>query len=77
VTLEAIVLRFPETAHMENASLIDCMIRWSFYVFLDFHMIGEDESSAGLRLLFARGVLMIILFVGLDRLLWIGRKKKS
>ena len=49
----------------------------NFFVFLDFTMIGEGESGAGLKLLFFQGVLMIILFVGLVRLLWAGREKKS
>jgi len=49
----------------------------NFFVFLDFTMIGEGESGAGLKLLFFQGVLMIILFVGLVRLLWTGREKRS
>jgi len=49
----------------------------NFFVFLDFTMIGEGESGAGLKLLFFQGVLMIILFVGLVRLLWAGREKQS
>ena len=49
----------------------------NFFVFPDFTMIGEGEPSAGLKLLFVQGVLMIILFVGLARLLWLGREKKS
>jgi len=49
----------------------------NFFVFLDFTMIGEGESGAGLKLLFFQGVLMIILFVGLVRLLWAGREKSS
>ncbi len=49
----------------------------NFFIFLDFTMIGEGESGAGLKLLFFQGVLMIILFVGLVRLLWSGREKRS
>jgi hypothetical protein len=49
----------------------------NFFVFLDFTMIGEGETNAGLKLLFFQGVLVIILFVGLVRLLWAGREKKS
>ena len=48
----------------------------NFFVFLDFTMIGEGESGAGLKLLFFQGILMIILFVGLVRLLWAGREKR-
>ena len=49
----------------------------NFFVFLDFTMIGEGESSAGMKLLFFQGVFMIIFFVGLVRLLWAGREKSS
>ena len=49
----------------------------NFFVFLDFTMIGEGEAGAGWKLLFFQGVLMIILFVGLLRLLRAGRERKS
>ncbi len=49
----------------------------NFFVFLDFTMIGEGESGAGLKLLFFQAVLMIILCAGLVRLLWAGREKQS
>jgi predicted permease len=46
-------------------------------VFLDFTMIGEGEKGAGWTMLLFQGVIMIILGVGLVRLLWAGREKKS
>ena len=49
----------------------------NFFVFLDFTMIGEGETGAGWKLLLFEGVIMIILGVGLVRLLWAGREKKS
>jgi hypothetical protein len=49
----------------------------NFFVFLDFTMIGEGETGAGLKLLFFQGVTMFILGVGLVRVLWAGRTKKS
>jgi hypothetical protein len=49
----------------------------NFFVFLDFTMIGEGETGAGLKLLFFQGVFMIILFVGLVRILSAGREKRS
>ena len=49
----------------------------NFFIFLDFTFIGEGEGSAGLKLLMFQGVVMIILGVGLVRLVWAGRVKKS
>ena len=49
----------------------------NFFVFLDFTMIGEGEAGAGWKMLLFQGVIMVILGVGLVRLLWAGREKKS
>lgn len=49
----------------------------NFFVFLGFTFIGEGETAAGLRLLFFQAVLMIGLGMGLVRLIWAGREKKS
>lgn len=47
----------------------------NFFVFLDFTMIGEGETGAGLKLLLFQAVIMLILGAGLVRLLWAGRRK--
>jgi len=48
----------------------------NFFVFLDFTLIGEGESGAGLKLLFVQAIFMIVLLVGLVRLLGAGRQKQ-
>jgi hypothetical protein len=48
----------------------------NFFVFLDFTMIGEGETGAGLKLLLFQAVILIILGAGLARLLWAGRQKQ-
>ena len=52
-------------------------ILFNFFVFMDFTLIGEGETGAGLKLLLFQGLIMIILGVGLVRLIWAGRKKAS
>jgi len=46
----------------------------NFCIFLDFTMIGEGETGAGLRMLLFQGLIMIVLGAGLVRLLMTGRK---
>jgi hypothetical protein len=48
----------------------------NFFVFLDFTLIGEGETSATLRLVLFQSVVVIILGVGLIRILWSGRQKR-
>ena len=40
-----------------------------FFVFMDFTFIGEGETGAGLKLLAAEAVIMIILGAGVARLI--------
>jgi hypothetical protein len=44
-----------------------------FFVFLDFTLIGEGETAAGLKMLLFQGVILIFLGVVLVRVLLAGR----
>lgn len=46
-----------------------------FFVFLDFTLIGEGETAAGLKMLLFQAVILIILGVALSRVLLAGRAR--